>query len=148
MVGTELIVIILALVLLAAIFFLKSIMQPAKMIEVKIGNATVNAEVADTLPKQIKGLMFRSSLPQNEGMLFDFGEEDYHGIWMMNTSIPLDIIWISSDYKIISIQKDARPCFLDCRTYSPDKPARYVLEVNSGFTDKNSINIGDKVKFQ
>jgi len=147
MVGPELIIII-TLVLIVAVFFLKGIMQPAKRMEVKVGNTTIDAEVADTLPKQIKGLMFRSSLPQNEGMLFDFGEEDYHGIWMMNTSIPLDIIWISSDYKIIFIQKDAQPCFLDCRTYSPDKPARYVLEVNANFTNKHSIKIGNKVELQ
>jgi len=147
MVGPELVVIILALVLIVAVFFLKGIMQPAKMVEVKVGNTTVDAEMADTLPKQIKGLMFRSSLPQNEGMLFDFGEEGYHGIWMMNMSFPIDIIWINNG-KVVDIKKDAQPCLLFCESYSPKEPARYILEVNANFTERHSIKIGTKVELQ
>ena len=146
MIGPELIIII-ALVLIVAVFFLKGIMQPAKRMEVKVGNATVNAEVADTLPKQIKGLMFRSSLPQNEGMLFDFGEEGYHEIWMMNMSFPIDIVWINNG-KVVDIRGDAQPCKIFCPSYGPKEPARYVLEVNANFTNKHGIKIGTKVELR
>ena len=112
-----------------------------------ICKTTVNAEVADTLPKKLKGLMFRESLTEGNGMLFLFYNDDYHGIWMMNMRFPLDIIWIDSNQKIVDIVKNAQPCIIPFSIYKPRKKARYVLEVNAGFTDKHSIKVGDIVKF-
>ena len=114
--------------------------------KVVIGNITIEAEVADTAPKKIKGLMFRESLAEENGMLFLFDDDGYHAIWMMNMSFPIDIVWINSDYKIVDIVKDAQPCKIFCPSYKPKEKARYVIEVNAGFTDKHSIKIGDKVK--
>jgi len=115
--------------------------------KVKIGNVTIDAEVADTTLKKIKGLMFRQSLADKSGMLFIFDSDDYHGIWMMNMSFPIDIIWINSGHKIVDIVKDAQPCKIFCPVYKSKEKTRYVLEVNAGFTDKYSVDIGDSVKF-
>ena len=136
--------IVLAIILIALYFIFQS---KAVTKKVTVGNTEIQAEVADTLPKQIKGLMFRKSLAEKSGMLFLFDTDGYHGIWMMNTSFPIDIIWIDSEHKIVDIVKNAQPCGLICKTYQPKEKARYVLEVNAGFTDKYSIKIGDSVEF-
>ncbi|TAL48632.1 DUF192 domain-containing protein [archaeon] len=131
-------------VIIAAYFILKS---PARFIDVRLGNTTVHAEVADTFPKQMKGLMFRGSMPANQGMLFTFGYDGYHGIWMMNMSFPIDIIWVDSQQKVVDIVKNAQPCRIICPTYKPESEARYVIEVNAGFAKKHGVEIGDKVRF-
>lgn len=113
---------------------------------VKFPNAAIKAEVADTVPKQMEGLMSRKSLPDKEGMLFIFKEEGRHGIWMMNMSFPIDILWISKDYKIVDFAEDAQPCRFNCPVYMPDKKAMYVLEANSGFVSQNKLKSGDSVR--
>ncbi|MBI2543448.1 MAG: DUF192 domain-containing protein [Candidatus Aenigmarchaeota archaeon] len=115
--------------------------KPTKYSKVTIGDVEIKTEIADTPLKQMKGLMFRKHLPENEGMLFVFGGEDYRGIWMMNTSIPLDIIWINGNMEIVHIEKNVQPCGIFCPVYQPDKKAKYVLEVNAGFVEKNDIDV-------
>ena len=115
--------------------------------EITINNRTITAEVADTFAKRSKGLMFRESLGENEGMLFVFDNEDYHSFWMLNTRIPLDIIWISKDKEIVHIERDVKPCDETCPNYVPTEKALYVLEVNANYTLRNNIEIVDKVLF-
>ena len=130
---------LLVAIVIVVIFTSKS---ETKYTKVMIGNREVKAELADTPLKQMKGLMFRKSLPENYGMLFIFDKEDYHGFWMMNTSIPLDIIWINRDMEIVYIEKNAQSCGILCPVYRPNEKAKYVLEVNSGFVDKHKIEVG------
>lgn len=137
-------VFVLVIILIALYFIFQS---KAVTKKVTVGSTEIEVEVVDTLPKQIKGLMFRKSLAEKSGMLFLFDTDGYHGIWMMNMSFPIDIIWIDSEHKIVNIVKNAQPCGIVCSTYQPKEKARYVLEVNAGFTDKYSIKIGDSVKF-
>ena len=139
--------ILIPIAILAMVAFYVFFKSPAKFTDVTVGNVTINAEIADTIPKQIKGLMFRDSLPKNQGMLFIFGSDGYPGIWMMNMSIPIDILWIDSKHKIVDIVENAQPCRLLCPSYTPKSAARYVLEVNAGFVEKNGIEIGDKAGF-
>ena len=112
-----------------------------------INNVSIRAEIADNMITRSKGLMFRKSLPENEGMLFVFDREGYHRFWMMNMSFPIDIIWINNEKKVAYIVKDAEPCVLTCNSYVSEKEAKYVLEVNANFTTKNKIKIGTKVNF-
>lgn len=137
----------LVLVLVVVIIILSGMSKPTRYTNVKIGNTTVKVEIADTVIKQSKGLMFRKSLGKNEGMLFIFSNEGYHTFWMVNMSFPIDIIWISANRTIVDITKNAEPCFIPCKFYSPKEKAQYVLEVNSGFADKHKIKIGQKAKF-
>src|SRR3989338_9812338 len=105
----------------------------------------INVEVADDDNEKITGLMFREKLEENSGMLFVFDSENYQTFWMKNTLIPLDIIFIGKDFKIIDI-KTAVQCKKDpCALYRPSEPAKYVLEVNGNFTIENDIGIGDKI---
>src|SRR5213594_3570416 len=89
-------VLIAVIIFTLAIVAYSTLVKNTKFTTVKIGNATVNAEIADNSLKRMMGLMFRSSLGENDGMLFAFNSENYYTFWMMNTSIPLDIIWINS----------------------------------------------------
>ena len=110
------------------------------------GTIAVQAEIADTDAERAQGLMFRQSMPGNQGMLFIFGKEEHQIFWMKNTLIPLDIIFIGKDLEIVDIQH-AVPCTADpCPLYKSVKPAKYVLEVNANFTTNNNITIGSKVK--
>lgn len=109
------------------------------------GAVKVDVEVADEENERMQGLMYRYSMEENQGMYFIFPEEDFRSFWMKNTFMSLDIIFINANHEIVSIQKYAQPK----STYSQpsEKPAKYVLEVNAGFTDKHGIKPGDRVKF-
>ena len=108
------------------------------------GLIKINAEIADDNDERATGLMFREKLNENEGMLFVFESEGYQTFWMKNTLIPLDMIFIGNDFKIVDI-KNAKPCKENpCALYKSSKPSRYVLEVNSGFSARNNIKTGDK----
>jgi len=109
-------------------------------------NVRVFAEVADDNDERAKGLMFREKLEENNGMIFIFEQENEIAFWMKNTLIPLDIIFIGKNFKIVDI-KNAVPCKQDpCQLYKPQKSAQYVLEVNSGFAEKNGIKVNDEVE--
>ncbi len=134
----------LIIVLIIVLYFKKS---PTKYAIVKIKDTEVRAEIADTFTDRAKGLMFRKTLPEKEGMLFVFNDEDYHSFWMMNMSFPIDIIFINKDKKIIDIVKNAQPCGLSCSTYKPKEKVMYVLEVNANFTEKHEMTIGTTLEF-
>jgi len=103
-------------------------------------------ELAITAPEQEKGLMFRSSLCNNCGMLFVFDGDGMRNFWMKNTYIPLDMIFIDSNLRVVHIHKHAKPN--DLNTISSVKPCQYVLEINAGKTDTCSIKKGDYVKYE
>jgi uncharacterized membrane protein (UPF0127 family) len=140
---------LLVVVAFAIILYTKFGAKNTSFLPVKIGNKVVSAEIADTMTKQMRGLMGRKSLPQNQGMLFVFDEPAVRKFWMFNTSIPLDMIWMDSNKKIIYIEADVQPCpILNCTSYGPNKPAQYVLEVNANYTTKNNISVGDTIAFK
>ena len=121
----------------------------AKYQDIYINNGAeeikVKAEVADTQEKMERGLMFRERLGENKGMFFAFEHEGTYAFWMKNTLIPLDIIFISGDFKILEIFH-AEPCAEEpCKSYQTTKYAKYVLEVNGNFTIRNGIDVGDEV---
>ena len=108
---------------------------------------TIKVEIADSTEERKQGLMFREHLDSESGMLFIFDSNAYYSFWMKNTLIPLDIIFISEDYKIIDIFH-AEPCKDEpCRMYKSTGLSMYVLEVNGNFTINNGIEKGDNVRF-
>ncbi len=114
--------------------------------EVCIAENCYKVELAVTVPEQEKGLMFRKNLDKGKGMLFKFPQKGIYPFWMKNTLIPLDIVWIGSDNKIVFISRDTRPCVSDpCHTTNPGETAHYVLEVNSGEMDRIGAKVGDVV---
>lgn len=81
-------------------------------------------------------------------MLFIFDSSGDYPFWMKNTLIPLDIIWISKDKKVVDIKENAKPCRSEmCETYSPKSDAKYVLEINGGLANKYKIKVGDALSF-
>ena len=110
-----------------------------------INGAEIEIELADTSEKRVHGLSGRDKLFENQGMLFIFDKPDFHSIWMKDMHFALDIIWIDEKWQIIDITKNALPESFP-QTFQPISLAKYILEVNAGFTDKNHIRIGDRVE--
>jgi len=105
----------------------------------------VSTEIADSPEERMLGLMHRETLDQNSGMIFIFDDENFRNFWMKNTLIPLDIIYIDSNGVIVDIV-NAVPCEADpCPVYPSSAPAKYVLEVNAGYTSERGVSVGDKV---
>ncbi len=100
-------------------------------------------EMALTPEEHARGLMNRTSVPADAGMLFDFGDTEVRRFWMENTLIPLDMVFIDQNGKIIDIHENATPLSRD--TITSSGPCRYVLEVNGGICRSDNICIGDKV---
>ena len=115
-------------------------------IETKNGPVLLDAEVADTELKREHGLMFRRSLPANGGMIFLFGDEHTITMWMKNTYIPLDMVFIGDDWRIKHIARDAEPLSTDIIP-SVD-PASRVLEIAGGQAAKLGLAPGDAVSLQ
>ena len=134
------------ILLILAAFLLVSCARQSSVIISTPGEVKVNVELAKTNEELEKGLMYRKSLDDNSGMLFIFKDEDTRAFWMKNTLIPLEMIFIADDGNIVDI-KSAVPCKIkDCPLYISDYPAKYVLEVNSGFSKKHDIKIGNKAE--
>ena len=105
----------------------------------------IDIEIADTDQKTMQGLMYRSSMPQNAGMLFLMPREDIQGFWMRNTYIPLDMIFVNSNKQIVTIHANTTP--MNESSYISTAPALYVVEVNAGYCNKNNIKEGDLIDF-
>ena len=101
-------------------------------------------EIADDDRSRTRGLMFRDELADNRGMLFIFRQEAPRSFWMRNTRIPLDIIYLDRDFRVVSITHNARPCRTRrCPSYPSEGPAMYVLEVNAGQAEALGLEKGD-----
>lgn len=106
-------------------------------------------DIADSPEEQSRGLMYVEYLAPDSGMLFVFPREDYHGFWMKNTLIPLDMVWMDSNKTVVFIKKDAQPCATaECPTINPGVQARYVLELNAGTVERIGLLVGGKAVFE
>lgn len=111
------------------------------------GRVMVEVNVADDNEERMQGLSGTTELAENTGMYFVFERPDRWGIWMKDMNYDIDIIWISEDRKIVDVKKGAKPESYP-QTYKPKSPAKYVLEVRSGFFDANKLKIGDTAILQ
>lgn len=123
--------------------FLAAAQAAMPQIELTISKHVLTAEVARTNADLAQGLMHRRMLPESRGMLFVFPEIAYHGMWMMNTYIPLSVAFMDNDGIIINIE-DMKPHTRDSHTAT--KPARYALEMNLGWFRKRGIVPGMKIE--
>lgn len=105
----------------------------------------IDLEIADTDFDRQLGLMFRKSMETNQGMLFIFPVQETLSFWMRNTYLPLDMIFVNADKKIVTIHKNTKT--LSDQSYASTEPAQYVVEVVAGFTDKFSVKVGDKINW-
>lgn len=107
--------------------------------------AKINLEIADTEYERQLGLMNRKEMKEDEGMLFIFPDLEYRSFWMLNTFISLDIIFLDENRQIITIHKNTAT--LSQQSYRSTAPAKYVVEVLAGYTDRHNIRIGDKINW-
>lgn len=114
---------------------------------VELGGQRYYVEIADDDRERARGLMYRDELGVNEGMFFIFRESAPRSFWMLNTRIPLDIVYIDSDLEIVGWSLDTPPCRTRrCPGYPSGAPAKYVLEVNAGEMARLGVEIGDSVR--
>jgi len=135
---------------LAALFALSLAGAPAaaadpQTLEIvsKTGVHTFAVELAKSDAERAQGLMYRRELPEGRGMLFDFQRDDEVAMWMKNTYIPLDMVFIRSDGRIVRIAENTEP--RSERIISSGGPVRGVLEVIGGTARKLGIAAGDRV---
>lgn len=118
--------------------------QPVTVTSGKIAHV-FKSEVARTSAEQAKGLMFRTAIGDDEGMIFLRNPPDIAAFWMRNTVIPLDIIFIGTDHRILNIAANAVP--YDETPLPAAGPTLAVLEINGGLAAKLGIKAGDKVEW-
>ena len=114
---------------------------------VRLGSAVFSMRLAATNEMRQQGLSGVEHLGAMNGLLMVFQGDDYWGIWMKDMKIPLDIIWLNSEKKVVYIVNDASPSLGTSKTFTPTDPARYVLEVSAGTTKRAPIKIGDIATF-
>lgn len=123
--------------------------QAAQGPQVRIGSLSIPVEVARTTAELQKGLSGKLSLDPEKGMLFVFSKPQILTFWMPDMHFRIDMIWISSDKKILGVTANVSNEFDPAKPkyYHPPSPAQYVLEVNAGFAAGNRISAGDSVAF-
>ena len=110
------------------------------VVKMKIGKQSYNLEVARTETQQEKGLMKRDSMPEDHGMIFVFPDEQMRSFWMKNTRFPLDILFLDSRGKVVSIHQMRA---YDESNTSSDQPAQYAIELNKGQASASGVQVGE-----
>jgi uncharacterized protein len=119
---------------------------------IKIDDKILDVQIAETDAQKIRGLMFQNKLPDDQGMIFVFAQEQVVPIWMLNMQFPLDIIWFDSDGNVVHIEKNVPACksaleTATCTVQNAEgKKAKYVLEVTAGFADKFHVTVNSKME--
>lgn len=132
-----------ALVFAASIFLNKKDVSFHK--EIIIGSAVVKVEIAMSPTEKQKGLSGRNFMGKNSGMLFVFSQPGIYRFWMKDMKFPIDIIWLDENLRIINIEKNINPNTFP-KKFMPRLPAKYALEVNGDWSDKNKIKEGLNIK--
>jgi len=108
----------------------------------------ITAELAITEEERTRGLMFRKTLNEDQGMLFVFEEEERHAFWMKNMTFSIDILWLDGQKRIVHIEREVPPCPKEpCPSYPPRYPALYVLELKEGTAERLNLQLFDRLEF-
>jgi hypothetical protein len=121
---------------------------PSTPVELPDG-VEVQAELAATFAERQRGLMFRRELPPSQGMLFLFENPGRYGFWMLNTLVPLDIVWLDSERRVVFVSQNTPPCPPGtlCPTYGSDVVAQFVLELAAGEAAAHGLTNGTRVEW-
>ena len=131
------------LALTANLSFAQNINTSLPIIELKTGIYRIQAEVASTPQARQVGLMNRTSMPTDSGMLFIFDQKATHCFWMSNTKIPLAIAFIADDGKIVNIEEMQAETL---NNHCPKAPVRYALEMNRQWFSQRAIGPGSPIQ--
>lgn len=109
----------------------------------------IHVEVASDEATREQGLMYRDQLPDDRGMIFLFPRPGVYPFWMKNTLIPLDMIWIDADHRVVHIAARVPPCKADpCPSYPPEGNASCVLETAAGVAARHGVTKGTQLRFE
>ncbi|MBI2097824.1 MAG: DUF192 domain-containing protein [Candidatus Vogelbacteria bacterium] len=111
------------------------------------GAGKLKIEIADDDIERSRGLSGRTTLAENEGMLFVFDAPGSYGFWMKNMNFPIDIIWLDEDWRIAGVTANVSPESFP-QIFYPERPIKYVLEVKAGFARRQSIQTGQVVELR
>ncbi len=134
---------ILLLLLLPGLITGCSAGQPS----VQLKGERFSVEIADDEAERQRGLMFRETMAPSAGMLFLFERKEPLAFWMKNTRIPLDILYFDEQWKLVGWSLNTPPCSRgdQCPSYPSQAPARYVLELNAGTSERLGVKLGDSL---
>lgn len=137
---------VMRFVVLLAVLLLTMVGCRADEPWVEVGGKRYFVQIADDDQERAQGLMFVDSMPHDEGMLFIFRTMQPRAFWMRNTRIPLDILYLDDELRIVAWSLDTPPCRTrNCPNYPSGRPAQYVLEVNAGEIEALDVDIGDRM---
>ncbi len=127
-------ILLILIIVFMCFWFLKNKM---KIVKICFNEHCFLAEVAKTKAQRTKGLMFRESLASDRAIFFVFEEPGFYNFWMKNCKIPLDIIWLDENQKVVAIKSNCQPCGKgDCPSIQPGVSAKYVLEIKAGLASQ------------
>lgn len=131
----------------------EAVQFPAGTVQIQSGGTThtLRAEFATTPAQRERGLMYRTSMPEDAGMLFIYPDEQEGGFWMYNTLIPLGIAYADGEgviFQITQMEPCESPYASMCPTYPARAPFRYALEVNPGYYAARGIQPGDRILYE
>jgi uncharacterized protein len=129
-----------------------STLEEVNSTEVAFPNGTkILAEPVQKKMDMVRGLMFRDSLGAKSGMLFMYAKEDRIAFWTFQVRIPVDIIWMDHEHRVVELSLNTPPCPAQrsetCPSYGGHEKAQFVLEVNGGLAAKNQLKVGDMLDF-
>ena len=131
---------VVLIVVASAVLLVLSQFQPS--VPLYLGTGSFDAKVAYTQEEREKGLGGVSSLAENEALILAFPSDNTWSIWMKDMKVPIDIIWLDSDKKVIEIAKKVAPEGGANTLLTPKKNARYVVELPAGTADAKTIRVG------
>lgn len=111
---------------------------------IKVGEESILVEIADTDEERSQGLSGRESLERGRGLLFIFDVAGTYGFWMKDMNFPIDIVWMDSNWNVVSINREVAPETFPT-TFHPSEPTQHVLEIASGEAARLGIDIGGKL---
>lgn len=129
----------------AAVAFMVSNFQPTT--QLRLGTGIFNARIAATEASRANGLSGVETMKPNDALILVFPNDDEWGIWMKDMKVSIDILWLNSSKEIVYIVKNASPELGETKTFSPNDPARYVIELPAGSVQEIGVGVGDKAEF-
>jgi uncharacterized membrane protein (UPF0127 family) len=136
---------LVGILLAIAIYFISA--NFSNQVKLVIGDGTLDTRLALDEPSRVQGLSGVDNLPKDQALLMAFPSDGLWQIWMKDMKIPIDIVWLSNDKKIIYIVKNADPELGTTRTYVPKDKARYVVELPAGQVDALNIRVNTTALF-
>lgn len=133
-----------AVIILGLFFVLYKMSYTPSIKDTTVSVGTMRFEIVTTAEAQERGLGGRSSIPSNYGMLFVFNTPDRYGFWMKDMLVPIDIIWLTKEGRVVAVDASISPATYP-KPFYPPTPVSYVLETRAGFASEKGWGIGSTI---